>query len=137
MNLPNQSPSAFIVCAFSMLGKIAAADGRVCAKEVERVERSIDEELKLDAPTKEIALEVFEEAFESPLELRDYAERFAQAFPDRVQLADKMMRILLAMSAADDELSPEEDKILRSAALLLGLSLPAYDRLKGEAFKGK
>lgn len=130
MDIPADSQTAFIVCTFSMLGKIAEADGKVTDDEVARIGRYIDDELKLDAKTKQIALSVLREAAESPLELRDYAERFHAAFPERVQRLDQLVSILISVSAADGVLAPEEEKLIRSAALLLGLSVPAYERLK-------
>ena len=130
MNLPTESPAAFITYTFSMLGKVAAADGQVSADELMRVEKYIDEELKLEPKLKALALQVFADAFDSPLELRDYAVKFNDIFQYHIQLADRVVEILLCVSAADGEISFEEEKLLRSAALLLGLSLPGYERLR-------
>ncbi len=133
MNLPTESPAAFITYTFSMLGKIAAADGKVSSEEIRRVEKYIQEELKLDAKLRTLALDVFADAFDSPLELRDYAEKFQQTYPNSVQLADRVIELLLCISTADGAISEEEDRLLRSAALLLGLSPPGYARLKEKA----
>lgn len=130
MNLPADSPAAFITYTFSMLGKIAAADGKVSYEEKLRVERYIDEDLKLDAKLKTLALHVFSDAFDSPLELRDYALKFNDTFQNRVQLADQVVELLLCLSAADGLITPEEDQLVRSAALLIGLTIPGYERLK-------
>lgn len=130
MDIPADSQPTFILCTFSMLGEIAEADGKVTEDEVERVSRYIDSELKLDAKTKKLALSVFREAPESPLELRDYAEKFQKAFPERVQRIEQLVSILIGVSAADGFIDPEEDTLIRSAALLLGLSIPGYERLK-------
>ena len=64
--------------------------------------------------------------------MQDYAIRFHRSFPDRVQLLDRMIEILLEVSVADGVLSLEEDKMIRSAALLLELSEPGYERLKAK-----
>ena len=130
MKYPEESKAAFIVCTFSMLGKIAAADGRVSASEEKRIERYMDEELKLDGKTKKLAMKVFHEALDSPLELRDYAEKFKENFPDRLQLLERVVQILLEVSAADGEFPREENSEVRSAALLLGMSDPGFQRLK-------
>lgn len=132
MNLPPESQSAYLVCAFSMLGKIAAADGVVSSEEVQKVEDFIDEELQLDSKMKVLAMKVFREAQDSPLELRDYAERFQRAYPDRVHHLDSMVHILLQVSTADGQMSKTEEDLVRSAALLLGLSDPAFQRIKKE-----
>lgn len=130
MNLPPESRAAFIVCAFSMLGKIAAADGVVSVSEIRRVEEYIDRELKLEPKLKAMALKTFRDAADSPLEIRDYAERFQRAYPDRVHHLDRMVQILFEVSVADGRFTQEEDELIRSAAILLGLSDPAYQRLK-------
>lgn len=136
MDIPSDSQATFIVCTFSMLGKIAEADGEVSPDEIRRIGEFVDRELKLDAKTRALALRVFEEALESPLELRDYAERFQSAFPDRVQRQEQMIDILTAVSAADGTLSPEEDRLIRSAALLIGLTEPGYLRIREKHVRG-
>ena len=130
MNLPPDSQASFIVCTFSMLGKLVEADGQVSKEEVDRVERYMDLHLKLDTKTKSLAMQVFRDAAASPLELRDYAEKFQSTFPDSVQRIDRMVEILVEVSAADGVLAPKEEKLIRSAALLLGVSEPAFERIK-------
>ena len=130
MNLPPTSHAAFIVCTFSMLGKLAEADGEVSEDEIRRVEKYMDSELKLDGKTKALALDVFKNAAASPLELRDYAEKFQSTFPDSVQRIDKIVEILVEVSAADGILAPSEERLIRSAALLLGVTEPAFERIK-------
>ncbi len=130
MNIPVESRAAFIVCTFSMLGKIAAVDGNITSDEVARIERYIDRELKLDNEHRALAIRVLNESFTSPLELRDYAEKFNTTFRDRVQLPDGIITVLLELSAVDGVVLPEEEQLVRSAALLLGLSIPAYERIK-------
>lgn len=130
MKLPAESRSAFIVCAFSMLGKLAEADGRVTSDEEEKVKQYISNKLFLDRKTAQLALKVFRESAESPLELRDYAEKFSSSYPDRVQLLDAMVEILVELSLADGRLSAREDELIRSAAILLGLTEAGYQRIK-------
>ena len=130
MKLPSDSRSAFLVCTFSMLGKLAEADGQVSPEEVTKVEQFIDEQLQLDRKTKALALKVFRDAPKAPLELRDYAEKFNATFPDRVQLLDRMVEILVEVSVADGVLGVEEERLIRSVALLLGLTEAGYKRIK-------
>lgn len=134
MKIPPEARSAFIVCTFSMLGKIAAADGAISREELRKVERYIDSKLELDSKTRKLAIQLFEDAADSPMELRDYAEKFAESLPDRIVLRDQVVEVLLEVSAADGVLHPDEAKLLRSAALLLGLSEAAYDRMKEKYF---
>lgn len=130
--LPKDAQSAFIVCTFSLLRKLAEIDGRVERSETSRVERYIYQDLQLSAREAKLALKVYREAGDSPLELNDYADTFAKSFSERVQILDRMVRILLEVSIADGSLSPAEEAAIRSAALRLGLSPPGFDRIRDE-----
>ena len=132
MTIPPDSPTAFFVCTFSMLGKLAAADGTISKEEVRKVEEYIETTLKLDKKRKKLALGIFQEAAGSPMEMQDYAIQFHKSFPDRVQLLDRMIEILVEVSVADGVLSMREDKLIRSAALLLELTEPHYERIKAK-----
>jgi len=137
VGIPADTETAFLVCTFSMLGKLAQTDGRVSEEETARVEKYIDESLKLDKKRRALALKVFREGASSPLELRDYAEKFASTYPDRVQLCDRMIGILVDLAGADGLLSPAEDEEIGSAAILLGLSQAGYKRIKEKHLVGK
>ncbi len=137
MNLPEDSRSAFLVCVFSMLGKLASADGQISPEETAKVEEYMDSDLKLDQRTRSLALKVFRESVSSPLDLRDYAERFRQTHRERYRMFDAMIEILVELSAADGVLSSREDALIRSAALVLGLTVPAYEGIKAKHVRGQ
>lgn len=130
--LPKDSEGTFIVCAFSMLGKLAQADGAISQEEIQRVDDYIGNSLKLDSKLRELALSVFKEAGSSPLEMRDYAERFQKTFSEKVHLASELVTILLEVGASDGILALEEERNIRTAALLIGMSDPGFERLKQE-----
>ncbi len=132
MDMPKESQAAFITCTFAMLGKIASADGGVSEHEVRRVEKYLDQELKLDKKLRALAVQVFQESFTSPLELTDYAERFQKTFPDRLRHLDRLVEILIEVSLSDGKLEQREEELIYSAALALGLSKPAYERIKSK-----
>ena len=132
MKLPSHSRSSFILCTFSMLAKLAESDGDISGEEIARVRSYIYETLNLDRKTSELALRVFSDATKSPLELRDYAEKFQKSFSEQVLVLNAAVEILVDLSLADGRLSPNEDELLRSAALLLGMSEPGYERIKKE-----
>lgn len=128
-NLPVGREATFLQCAFSMLGKLAAADGEVSEEEEERVRSYIREELELPPKLEDLAMSVYSDALESPLEMRDYVERFRKAFPDSVQHPQRLVELLLDVSCQDGLLHHREEEELYSAALSLGLSKPAIDSL--------
>lgn len=125
--LPSSAKSAFLVCVFSMLAKIVASDGEIGDEELRRVEAYIDEELSLSGRLKELAKEVFQSALKDDLELRDYALRFREEHKDRVALFSSIIRLLIEIAAVDSYLSPDEDRQIRSAAILFGISEAGYE----------
>jgi DnaJ like chaperone protein len=132
MNIPVESRSAFIVCVFSMLGKLAEADKHVSPEETAKVDSYIDSHLRLDREIRALALNVFRDAARSPLELRDYAEKFRKTYSESYRLCDSIIEILVELSVADGVLSIREDELIRSAALILGMTAPAYEGIKAK-----
>lgn len=130
MNIPSHAEAAFISCTFGMLGLIAHADGRVSRLEESFVENYLSKELKFDRKRRALAMKIFREAKDSPLEMRDYANRFRKELGNRIPLRDTVVEVLISLSIADGRLDPEEDTLIRSAALLLDLSESAYEGMK-------
>ena len=130
MRIPPEAEATFITCTFGMLGLIAAADGSVSRIEAQFIEQFIKRNLEFDKKRTALALEIFKSAKDSPLEMQDYARKFTKELGDRIPLRDKVVEVLLAISIVDGMLSDEEDELIRSAALLLDLSEPAYHGLK-------
>lgn len=128
--LPSDQRSAFFLCTFSLLGKLAASDGSVTDKERERVEQYIQEELQLSTRLQRLAVDIFNEALEAPIDYREYIKQFRRSFPDRVQLFSTLINLLLSVSASDGTISESEDRMLRSVVLLLDFTEPYYENLK-------
>lgn len=119
-----------IVCVFSMFAKVATADGEVSQAEKDRIKRYAEEKLKLPPRQTKVALQVFEEAINSPLSLKDYAERFKKEAKERVLIVEDVVRALLELASADSGISLKEENAIKSGALHLGLSEQNYDRIK-------
>ena len=136
MNIPTASPATFIVCTFSMLRKLAEADGHTSPEEIAKVVDYADQVLQLDRKMKQLALDVFDKAAASPLEMRDYAQKLKQTYPDGVQVFDRMIEILVVVSGADGVLSKAEDALIRSTALFLGLTESGYEGIKSKKLTG-
>jgi DnaJ like chaperone protein len=132
MNIPAEARAAFITCVFSMLGKLAEADTRVSSEETAKVEAYIDLHLRLDRKTKALALKVFRDAANSPLELSDYAEKFRQTYAESDRLCDSIIEILVELSVADGVVSSREDELMRSAARVFGMTALGYEGIKAK-----
>ncbi len=120
----------FFVASFSMLGRLAAADGQISADEKQTVDRFMEHELSLTAQNKQIAGRIFNEAANSGNTFEEFARQFYQRFHTQPELLDLMLDILMRVSLADGKLSPAEERLLESAAGQFNFSEAKYKKIK-------
>jgi len=125
-----QSQMTFFVATFSMLAKLAKADGRVSPEEIQTIEDFMAHELNLSPQSKKFAAEIFETALGSPTLFQDFATQFYQEFQNQPQLLDLMIDVLLRLSIADGILSESEERLINSAADIFNFSEKKYKELK-------
>ncbi len=121
----------FFVAVFSMLGKLAKADGVVSREEIRAVDRFMREDLELEGEGLEFARNVFREAKDSAQPFQAYARQFAAEFSDETEILTHCLRILLDVALSDGRLDPREDRLLREAAVIFGLGEAQYEHMKG------
>ena len=132
---PTLSPTegaqmTFFVATFSMLAKIARADGRVTRDEIAAIETFMQNELRLGFQSRQVAIRIFEAALEAPDAFEDYARQFYGAFHTNPPLLEFMLDILMRVALADGRLSPEEEKLIQSAARIFGFSDQHFHNLR-------
>lgn len=120
----------FFVAAFSMLAKLAKADGRISREEINAVENFMVDDLNLNAGSRQIAMNVFHTAIESQDNFRDFAVQFYSQFHSQYQMLDLMIDILLRVSVADGVLSQSEEKLILDAVRIFNFSDEKYGKLK-------
>jgi len=125
-----EAQMAFFVATFSMLAKVAKADGRITPEEIQAVEDFMAHELNLSPESKRFAVEVFETAIHSPMEFEDFAGQFYHQFHNQPRLLELMIDVLLRLSVADSTLSEREEKLIRSAARIFHFSEQKYNEFK-------
>ncbi|MEA1969202.1 MAG: co-chaperone DjlA [Thermodesulfobacteriota bacterium] len=125
----------FFVAAFSMLAKIAKADGRVNEQEIASIEEFMVKDLNLDADGKKSAINIFKQALNSPESFDAFAVQFYTTFRTQPRIIELMMDILLRVSIADGSISSEEEVLLLTAARTFNLSDSDYARLKSKYVK--
>lgn len=108
--------ATYFTAAFSMLGKMAAADGNVSQDEARLVEDFTRRQMRLDERTREFAMKIFHEASGSDVPFEALADQFYQAFTARPEFLRSMLDMLLQVSIADRKMHPNEDRILKAAA---------------------
>jgi len=114
-NQAQQRQAIFFTAAYSMVGKLAKADGRVCADEIAAIDKISREALGLDQQTRTYAINVFNQAKNSPQSFADYARQFGQLFGTDQQLSSFMLSFLFEVAMADGSLHPEEERMLLQA----------------------
>lgn len=119
----------FFTAAFSMVGKLAKADGRVCEDEIAAIRRISREVLGLDEQTRRFAIEVFNQSKQSPQSFADYAREFGAVFGRQPDLCNFMLSFLFEVAMADGILHPEEERMLRQAKESFRLSDSIFQSL--------
>ena len=125
-----EAQMTFFVATFSMLAKVARADGRISPEEIQAVEGFMANELNLTPESKRFAVEIFETAINSPMAFQDFAGQFYHQFHNQPRLLDLMIDVLLRLSVADGALSESEEKLISSAARIFRFSEQKYNELK-------
>ena len=121
----------FFTAAFSMVGKMAKADGRVCEDEIAAIHRISREALGLDAQTQKFAINIFNQAKASNETFGNYAQQFGSLFGKEAQLCNFMMNFLFEIAMADGQLHPAEENMLLEAKQAFRLSDPVYQSIRG------
>jgi DnaJ like chaperone protein len=124
-----QRQAIFFTAAYSMVGKLAKADGRVCEDEIAAIEVISKEALGLDEQTRKFAINVFLAAKDSPENFSDYARQFGDLFSRDQQMCSFMMSFLFQVVMADGELHPEEEEMLQQAKIAFLLPDSIYQSL--------
>jgi DnaJ like chaperone protein len=125
-----ESQLAFFVGTFSMLAKLANADGRVTREEIETIEGFATRELGLSDSNRQVALNIFNTALNSPAVFEDFASQFYQHFHQQPQLIETMIDILLRVSVADGRMNASEEQLILTAVRIFNLSQTRYEQLK-------
>jgi DnaJ like chaperone protein len=124
-----QRQALFFTAAFSMVGKLAKADGRVCEDEIAAVEKIAKEALGLDNQTRNYAIRVFSQAKDSHESFADFAQQFGNLFRQEQQLCNFMLSFLFQVAMADGSLHPQEEAMLLEAKTAFSIPESGYQSL--------
>ena len=129
-----QRQAAYFVSMFSILGKLAKADGIVTQDEIAVVDRFING-LNAGEREKAFARQVFNEAKGSAYSLDDFALQFYQISQGQPTVLLSFLDLLFQIAAADNKLHPAEEAALSSIKGIFRITDDQYDNLKGAYFK--
>lgn len=121
----------FMETLFSMLGRLAAADGHVSPEEEKVFRNVVVNELRISDPASVAsALDIFRKAASGNVAMGVFARQAAEKFRNRPQLLEMMLIIMVRVSAAEGGLHPEEDRLMRETSAIFGFHSGAYESLK-------
>ncbi|WP_444930411.1 co-chaperone DjlA [Microbulbifer sp. SSSA002] len=123
--------TVFIVTLFSMLAKMAKADGRVSKAEVDFIEEFIRNNLRLGSEERKHAIRIFENAKTDKYSIYDYAKQYRQLVRDQA-MREMVYRLLFAVAHVDGELHSAEEEILRRIPIDLGLHESLFAAMQNE-----
>lgn len=124
-----QRQALFFTAAYSMIGKLAKADGRLCEEEVAVIQRVSKEVMGLDPQTRQFAHNIIRQSIDSRETFGDYAREFARLFGHDQDMCTFMMSFLFEVAMADGELHAAEEKLLLEARTLFRINEAVYQSL--------
>jgi len=120
--------AAFFSATFSIMGHVAKADGVVSETEIE-VARTTMKKMQLSEDQKKAAISLFNQGKQADFDYRAVVEQFKKECGRRTNLLRMFMEIQLNTALADNELHPEEQKLLSEIAENLGFKRRHFEQL--------
>ncbi len=130
INSQEQTQMIFFVGAFSMLAKVATADGNVSMAERRKVEEFIDQDLRLAGDARNAALRIFETAQKSNETFDQFARQFYDVFRTNRQMLTVMVDILYRVSYADGSMNAAEETLIHAAGTIFHFPQSMMDQIR-------
>lgn len=132
MNRVEQRNMLFFVGVFSLLARLTQADSRVSNEERAAVNKFIDNELGLDAASKEAARRVFEAALVNGGTVEQFARQLYSGFSHDQAILQLTIEALFKVAISDGTLSKEEENIIKQVISIFRFSPSYFDALKNK-----
>ncbi len=129
-----QSQAAYFISLFSILGKLAKADGVVSRDEINIVTQFLST-LRLPEQQKQFAKNVFNEAKNSPYSIDDFASQLYQVNRNQPTILLSFMDLLFKVAAADGRLHEAEKSALLRIKNIFMINDSQFENLKSVYFK--
>ena len=121
---------AYFTALFSMLAKIAKADGVVSKEELSAVETYMTHTLQLRGTNRMLAIKIFRKAKDSTERFEEFAEQYAALFVHDRKTLERTVDLLLAIASAEPRGTERKYALIRKAVKLFGLEPAQYERLR-------
>jgi len=120
--------AAFFTATFSIMGKIAKADGIVSETEIEVARQTMDK-MQLTDEQQRAAINLFNQGKQSDFDYLSTLQQFKKECGRRTNLLRMFMEIQLTTALADNELHPDEQALLLEVAEILGFQRRHFEQL--------
>lgn len=126
--LKTERQALFFKTVFSLMGKLAKADGRVSEREIQHVEAFMSQ-LNMSADNRKQAINHFSAGKETDFDISPLLIEFARVTAESPNLRQMLMVYLVRVALADGAVHPKEAELLREIASGLGYSPQAFEQL--------
>jgi len=120
--------AAFFKTVFTLMGKLAKADGRVSEQEIAHVETFM-KQLNMSAENRKRAINHFQEGAKADFDIEPLIQEFNRVNAASPNLKQMVMVYLIRVAVADGKLQQAETDLLRSIAQQFGYSPQAFEQL--------
>lgn len=127
-----QAQMVFFVGTFSMLAKLAKADGAVSENERRKVQEFIEQDLRLTGESRDAAYRIFETALGERGTFEEFALQYYQQFRSEPHMLELVSDILYRVAAADGRITPAEEQLIQTASSIFRLSRGFMDGLRSK-----
>ncbi len=125
--IKTEKQSLFFKTAFTLMGTLAKADGRVSEEEIAHVEKFMTQ-LNMSATHRKQAINHFKEGSNEDFKIEPLIQKFNQVTATSPNLKQMLMVYLVRVALADGQLHPKETELLREIAPQLGYSQQAFEQ---------
>ncbi len=126
-----KNQAVFFVSTFSLLAKLARADGKVTREEINVIDDYIKNYLNFDNDARDMAVKIFNVAKDSNETFDAFAQQFYGLFRNDRQMLYSMLELLVRVAKADGSIHPSEEQMLQRAAIIFNIGTTEYERIKG------
>ena len=129
-----QAKAAFFVSIFSILGRIAKADGVVTRDEIAVVDNFINS-MNISPKEREFARQIFNEAKNSQYSIDDFAAQLYKINRQNPNVLLSFMDVLFQVAAADGTFHPAEENALKRIKSIFRIDNEHFENLKARYFE--
>jgi len=125
--IKTEKQSIFFKTAFTLMGTLAKADGRVSEQEIDHVEKFMTQ-LNMSTTHRKQAINHFKDGSKADFKIEPLLQKFNQVTAASPNLKQMLMVYLVRVALADGQLHPKELGLLREIAPQLGYSEQAFEQ---------